>query len=65
MTNNASARETFAAQLTLTYNHADNPLSKEYVWLRVYRESSNVGDTMTGDAWFTHGHFEYTADDLG
>ena len=65
LTNNASARETFHASLTLTYNDVNNPLSKEYLWMRIYRESQDVGDTMSGDAWFTNGHFEYTADDLG
>jgi hypothetical protein len=65
LTNNASARETYAARLTLTYNHADNPLTKEYLWIRFYRESEDVGDTMSGDAWFTHVHWEYTSDKLG
>ena len=61
----ASAREVYAARLTLTYNDSNNPLSKEYIWLRVYRESQDVGDTMSGDALLTHVHFEYTADKLG
>ena len=61
----ASARETYTARLTMTYNHADNPLTKEYVWMRIYRDATNVADTMVGDADLTHVHFEYTADKLG
>jgi hypothetical protein len=61
----ASAREVYAARLTLTYNHADNPLSKEYAFIRIYRESQDVGDTMEGDADLTHVHWEYTSDKLG
>lgn len=61
----ASAREIYTARLTLTYDHADNPLSNEYLWMRIYRDSGSGSDTMEGDADLTHVHWEYTADKLG
>ena len=63
--NNQSARVLKESSITLAYNDGNNPLSKKYLFMRIYREAADVGDTMTGDAGVPNATLEYTADDLG
>lgn len=63
--NNQSARVLKEGSLALVYNDADNPLTRKYLFMRIYREAADAGDTMTGDAGVPNVALEYTADDLG
>jgi len=48
--NNAAAGTELRATLTLSYNDANNPLTKNIITFRLYRDGTNASDTMTDDA---------------
>jgi hypothetical protein len=50
LTNNAVAGTFFRATLTLSYNDANNPLTKNLIAFKLYRNGTHASDTMVGDA---------------
>ncbi len=50
LSNNAPAGEEFEAALVLDYNDTDNPLTKDLLTFKIYRDGSDGSDTLTGDA---------------
>lgn len=50
LTNNAVAGTFFRATLTLSYNDANNPLTKDLITFKLYKDGPNASDTMVDDA---------------
>lgn len=57
--NNAPAGDNFNANITLNYNDINNPLTKELLTFRIYRDANDVGDTLVGDAVMTLASFRF------
>jgi hypothetical protein len=50
LSNNAAAGEEFEATLALSYNDANNPLTKDLLTFKIYRSGADINDTLIGDA---------------
>jgi len=53
LSNNAPAGEVFITQIILNYNDANNPLNKEFISFKLYRDANDATDTLVGDAVLT------------
>lgn len=57
--NNAPAGDRFETDITISFNDANNPLSKETLEFRLYRDANDAADTLSGDAVMTLSSFRF------